>query len=323
MIAFAGITVGLILLIFGGTALVHGATKIAARLGIPSIVVGLTVVAFGTSMPELVVNVVGALHGETGLAFGNVVGSNVANLALVLGVAAMLRPLELHGGLVQREVPLLLLGTTVLSIFALDELFEGLPSVVTRSDALVLLLIFSIFIYITVMDVFRSPQKDALVTDMKSNPLIGAQAEGRFAWLFVVLGVLLLYGGGELTVKASVELARRLDLPMVQVGLFIVALGTSMPELVTSVIAAVRKEPDLAVGNLVGSNIFNALLVLPVSALVSPIAIPSKGVSDLFFSWALVSLLIPVFIIGKARLGRLPGSLMFLSYIVWIIYRIR
>ena len=159
----------------------------------PPIVVGLTVVAFGTSMPELVVNVVGALHGETGLAFGNVVGSNVANLALVLGVAAMLRPLELHGGLVQRELPLLLLGTTVLSIFALDELFEGLPSVVTRSDALVLLLIFSVFIYITVTDVLRSTQKDALVTDMKSNPLIDTQARRAVcvaicgAWSLVAL----------------------------------------------------------------------------------------------------------------------------------------
>ena len=141
-------------------------------------------------------------------------------------------------------------------------------------------------------------------------------------WLFVVFGVLLLYGGGELTVKASVELAQRLNLPMAQVGLFIVALGTSMPELVTSVIAAIRKEPDLAVGNLIGSNIFNALLVLPVSALVSPIAIPPGGLLDLAFSWALAALLIPVFILGKAKLGRVPGMLMLLSYILWIVFRI-
>jgi cation:H+ antiporter len=322
MIAFAGIVTGILLLIFGGTALVHGATKIAARLGISPIVVGLTVVAFGTSMPELVVNVVGALRGETGLAFGNVIGSNIANLALVLGVAAIIRPLMLHGDLVQREVPLLLFGTTVLSIFALDKLFEGSPGVVTRSDALVLLLIFSVFIYITVLDVLRSKQKDALVTDMRSNPLIEMQPEVRFAWLFVVAGILLLYGGGELTVGASVDLAQRLNLPMVEIGLFIVALGTSMPELVTTVVAAVRKEPDLAVGNVIGSNIFNALLVLPLSALVSHIAIPPGGLLDLAFSWALAALLIPVFILGKATLGRVSGSLILLSYIVWVVFRI-
>jgi cation:H+ antiporter len=317
MIAFAGIVTGILLLIFGGTALVHGATKIAARLGISPIVV-----AFGTSMPELVVNVVGALRGETGLAFGNVIGSNIANLALVLGVAAIIRPLMLHGDLVQREVPLLLFGTTVLSIFALDKLFEGSPGVVTRSDALVLLLIFSVFIYITVLDVLRSKQKDALVTDMRSNPLIEMQPEVRFAWLFVVAGILLLYGGGELTVGASVDLAQRLNLPMVEIGLFIVALGTSMPELVTTVVAAVRKEPDLAVGNVIGSNIFNALLVLPLSALVSHIAIPPGGLLDLAFSWALAALLIPVFILGKATLGRVSGSLILLSYIVWVVFRI-
>ena len=322
MIAFAGIVTGILLLIFGGTALVHGATKIAARLGISPIVVGLTVVAFGTSMPELVVNVVGALRGETGLAFGNVIGSNIANLALVLGVAAIIRPLMLHGDLVQREVPLLLFGTTVLSIFALDQFLEGSPGAVTRSDALVLLLIFSVFIYITVMDVLRSRQKDALVTDMKSNPLIDMKPEVRFAWLFLVAGILLLYGGGELTVGASVDLAQRLNLPMVEIGLFIVALGTSMPELVTTVVAAVRKEPDLAVGNVIGSNIFNALLVLPLSALVSHIAIPPGGLLDLAFSWALAALLIPVFILGKATLGRVSGSLILLSYIVWVVFRI-
>jgi cation:H+ antiporter len=322
MIAFAGIVTGILLLIFGGTALVHGATKIAARLGISPIVVGLTVVAFGTSMPELVVNVVGALHGETGLAFGNVIGSNIANLALVLGVAAIIRPLLLNGNLVQREVPLLLSGTTVLSIFALDQILEGSPGVVIRSDALVLLLIFAGFIYITVMDVLRSKQKDALVTDMRSNPLVDMQPEVGFAWLFVVFGILFLYGGGELTVGASVKLAQRFNLPMAEIGLIIVALGTSMPELVTSVVAAIRQEPDLAVGNVIGSNIFNALLVLPVSALVRPIVTPPGGLLDLAFSWALAAMLIPVFILGKAKLGRIPGLLLLLSYIAWVVFRI-
>ena len=138
----------------------------------------------------------------------------------------------------------------------------------------------------------------------------------------MLAGVALLYGGGEITVQSSVELASRFNIPMAQVGLFIVAVGTSMPELVTSVIAAVRKESDLAVGNLVGSNIFNALLVLPASGLVGVIAIPEGGLIDLAFSWILAVLLIPVFILGKARLGRMTGAILLLSYCGWVVLRV-
>lgn len=322
MIAFAGIILGIALLIAGGTALVHGASQAAAKMGVSPLIVGLTIVAFGTSVPELFVNVLGAARGETGLAFGNIVGSNIANLALVLGVAALIRPLELHGDLVQREVPLLLLGTTILTVLALDRLFEGQPNRISRADALVLLLIFSVFIYVTTLDIIRGRKKDALVADIKSNPMVVTRPVAGYDWVFVLAGVTLLYAGGELTVWSSVNLAGILGIPMAQVGLFIVAVGTSAPELVTSVIAAGRKESDLAVGNVVGSNIFNALMVLPASAMVHSIDIPPRGVIDLAFSLALAAMLIPVFIFGKARLGRPVGAVVLLAYLSWVLFRL-
>lgn len=322
MLAFAGIVLGILLLVAGGTLLVRGASQLAARFGVSSMVIGLTLVAFGTSMPELVVNVVSAFRGQTDLAFGNIVGSNVANLALVMGAAALFRPLVLNSGLVQREVPLLLLGTTVLAVLALDGLLEGLPPRIGRADALVLLLIFSVFIYATILDILRSKRADALVREIEDSPLVVSHPRKRFAFLSVAGGVLLLYAGGELTVRSSVELSALLKLPMAQVGLFIVAVGTSMPELVTSVIAAIRKESDLAIGNLIGSNIFNALLVLPVTSLVSAIEIPPGGVTDLVFSWLLAAFLIPIFVVSKASFGRVAGIVVLAAYLLWILYRV-
>lgn len=321
MIEFAGIAFGLLLLVAGGAALVHGASQLASRLGVSPLVVGLTVVAFGTSMPELIVNVVGAFRGETGLAFGNIVGSNIANLALVLGITALVRPLTLHGDLVQREVPLLLLGTTVLVVLALDGYFEGDVALISRADSIVLLLIFSVFIYITVLDVLRVRRKDVIVAEIERNPLVITRPISRYSTLYMLGGVVLLYGGGELTIASGVGLATRFGIPASAVGLYIVAIGTSMPELVSSVIAAARKEADLAVGNLVGSNIFNALLVLPATALISEIEIPARGMRDLSFSWLLALVLVPVFFLGKARLGRLTGALFLLAYILWAVFR--
>jgi cation:H+ antiporter len=322
MIAFAGIVVGILLLICGGTALVHGASQAAARFGVPPLVVGLTIVAFGTSMPELVVNLVGAYQGYTGLVFGNIVGSNIANLALVLGVAAFVHPLVLHGDLVRREVPLLLLGTTVLTVLALDGYFEGQPARIGAADSIVMLLIFSVFIYVTIVDVLRVRKRDPIVQDIHSSPLVITRPVSRFPAFYILLGAALLYAGGEVTVRSSVDLAGLLGLSIAQVGLFVVAIGTSMPELVTSVIAAARKESDLAVGNVVGSNIVNAMLVLSATGLVADISIPDRGVLDLAFSWLLALALVPLFFIGKARIGRVAGGVLVLSYLTWAAVRL-
>jgi len=322
MLTIGAILLGIVLLIGGGTALVHGSSQVATRLGVSPMVVGLTIVAFGTSMPELVVNVIGVSRGATELAFGNVVGSNVANLALVLGAAALLRPIDIQGQLVQRELPLLLLGTAVLTVISMDPFFEGSVAKISRSDAIVLLLIFGIFLYITTLDFVRSQGSDPLLANIEANPLVQTESAGRFSVVFILAGVALLYLGGEMTVRHSVILAERLDVSGAIIGLFIVALGTSAPELVTSVIAAARRESDLALGNIVGSNLFNTLLVLPTSALLQPVVIPRGGLADLGVSLVFAFSLIPIFILGKARLGRGVGIAFLLLYAAWAALRV-
>jgi cation:H+ antiporter len=322
MTAFIGIVAGIALLIAGGAMLVRGASEIADAFGVSPMVVGLTIVGFGTSSPELVVNILGALSGETGLAFGNVVGSNISNLALVLGAAALMRPIALQGDVVRREVPLLLLATTMMTVMALDSSLEGESSVIGRIDSVILMLMFCIFIYITVQDVRRLRQKDRLLTDINETPVLLMAEKGRLRWLLVIGGFVLLFFGGEMTVRNGVGLADQLGVSTTVVGLFVVAVGTSMPELATSMVAAARRESDLALGNIIGSNIFNSLVVLPVSGVLAYIPVPRGGVADLVVSWLLAALLIPVFVFAKASLGRAVGALLLCSYVVYAVVRV-
>lgn len=252
MLSFLGIVAGILLLIAGGTALVAGATKAAARFGISPMLVGLTIVGFGTSTPELVVNIVGSIRGETGLAFGNVIGSNISNLALVLGAAAFIRAIEIQGNVVRREVPLLLLITTIITVMALDGVLEQRPALISLSESVILLLLFGIFIYIAVQDLMLSRNDDPLLQDIREVPVLATAPKARYDWLLILLGFVLLFGGGEMTVRFSVAFAEYLGLSTAIIGLFVVAIGTSMPELVTSIIAAVRNESDLALGNILG-----------------------------------------------------------------------
>lgn len=323
MTAFLGIVVGLFLLIVGGGLLVMGASQLAARFGISPMIVGLTIVGFGTSAPELVVNIIGGLRGESALAFGNVIGSNISNLALVLGAAGILQSIEIHGSVIRREVPLLLLVTTIMTVMALDTVLESGTARIGISDAIVLLLLFTLFIYITVQDVFLSRKDDPLLTEIEENPLVVTEPVSRFLWAYIIAGFALLFVGGEMTVRSSVTFAVELGISTTLVGLFIVAIGTSLPELITSVIAAWRKESDLALGNILGSNFFNSLIVLPASALAGTVAIPKGGVQDLVVSWLFAAALIPIFLIGRARLGRTSGIMLLAAYAVYAVMRVR
>jgi cation:H+ antiporter len=322
MLAFIGLFTGIALLIGGGTLLVRGASEIATRLGVSPLIVGLVVVGFGTSAPELAINVFGALRGETGLAFGNVVGSNISNLALVLGAAALVAPITIQGQLVRREVPLLLLVTTIMTVMALDGSLQGLPAIISRSESLVLLSLFCIFIYINVLDFVDSRRSDKLIVDIERHQLIDSDPYSRYRWLFVIGGTALLFGGGEVTVRNGVALAGHLGVSATVVGLYVVAIGTSMPELITSIVAARRGESDLALGNVVGSNIFNSLMVLPASGLISQIPVPRGGIGDLALSLVLTGLLIPIFFLGEARLSRKTGAFLLLLYFGYASLRI-
>ncbi len=322
MLSFIGVVAGIAILIGGGTLLVRGASEIATRLGVSPLVVGLTVVGFGTSAPELVINVVGALRGETDIAFGNVVGSNISNLALVLGAAIMIAPIKIQGQLVRREVPLLLLATTVITVMALDLTLEGLPAMIGRSEGIVLVSLFCIFAYINVLDFVETRRSDQLIADIAHNPLIVKDPQSRFRWLFVIGGIGLLFVGGEMTVRNGVAIADSLGVSTAIIGLFLIAVGTSMPELVTSIVAATRGESDLALGNVVGSNIFNSLIVLPASSVIAQVLVPEGGIGDLLLSLFLTAILVPIFLYGDGRLGRKEGVFLLLLYFAYATTRI-
>ena len=321
MLSFAGVVLGVVLLIVGGGLLVRGASEIAAGFGISPMIIGLTIVGFGTSSPELVVNVVGALNGTTDIAFGNVIGSNISNLGLVLGSAALFSTIRIQGSLVRREIPLLLLATTMTMVMALDGPLEGNAAAIGRTDAVILMLIFFIFVYIIALDIIRIRNEDVLLDEIGIDPLTRAPTKSPFCWYFVIGGFVLLMVGGELTIRNGVELATQLGISQAVVGLFVVAVGTSMPELVTSIIAAMRKEADLALGNVIGSNLFNSLMVLPTSGAIAQLPVPEGGIGDLVVSWLLAAALIPLFFYGRAMLGRISGGAFLLVYFGYAIYR--
>ena len=311
---------GLILLLAGGAAMVRGASGIAEGYGVPPLVVGLTVVAFGTSAPELVVNVLGALEGQTELAFGNITGSNLANLGLVLGSAAIITPMSLQGKIIRRELPLLLLGTTVLLSMTMDPLLRGEIPFIDRSDGLIMLLLFGIFIYLTVTDFIRQDH-DPLVATFDGLDIVSHAAKGT-NWLLVGGGIVGLAIGGQLTIVHGSSLAESMGVPPVIIGMLVIAIGTSLPELITSIFAAMKGEADLCVGNVIGSNIFNGLFVLPISALVNPLMVPVGGGLDILVSLLFAVFLIPVFIFGKGIMNRQFGVLFVIGYIAYMAFRV-
>ena len=314
------LTLGLTLLLAGGFSMVRGASDLAESYGVPPLVVGLTVVAFGTSAPELVINIVGALEGQTALAFGNITGSNLANIGLVLGVAAVISPIALEGKIIRRELPLLLLATAVLFIMTLDHLLRTSAAILDRSDAIVTLLLFGIFIYITVVDFLRQEQ-DALVTNFDKLPH-ARHLEKRADWILIIAGMAGLTLGGHLTIDAGSDLAESMGLSPVIVGMLVVAIGTSLPELVTSIFAALKGNADLCVGNIIGSNIFNSMFVLPISALIHPLAIPAGGSMDIFVSLVFSMILIPIFILGKTMMSRQIGVVFLVAYAGYMLARL-
>lgn len=294
--------------------MVRGASGLAEGYGVPPLVVGLTVVAFGTSAPELVVNVLGALEGESEIAFGNITGSNLANLGLVLGSAAIITPMSPQGEIIRRELPLFLLGTTVLLSMTLDPLLRGENSFIDRSDGLIMLLLFGIFIYLVVTDFMRQ-DNDALVATIEGLDIV-SHAEKRTNWLLVVGGAIGLAIGGQLTIVHGSNFAESLGVPPV------IAIGTSLPELITSIFAAMKGEADLCVGNVIGSNIFNGLFVLPISALVNPLLVPDGGELDILVSLIFAVFLIPIFIWGKGIMNRQVGILFVVAYIAYMTFRV-
>lgn len=294
MMSFLWLLLGFILLIKGADILVDGASSIARRFNVSDLVVGLTVVAFGTSMPELFVNIVASINGNTDIAVGNILGSNIANILLILGVSSIIYPLTVTKGTVWKEIPFSLLAALVLGILANDQFIDKKDvSSLTRIDGLVLLCFFILFLYYSFSIAGNIEGMERHVPSKKH--------ELTKSVLQVLTGFVGLIVGGKFVVDGAVRLALNFGLSQSLVGLTVVAVGTSLPELATSAVAAYKRNVEIAVGNVVGSNIFNIFFVLGASAIIKPL--PFKTRSNLDIGMVIfASLLMFVFMFtGKKR----------------------
>ena len=313
---------GLALLLFGGEWLVKGAAGLARTLGVSSLLIGLTVVSFGTSAPELAVNVDAAIREQTDLSFGNIIGSNIANIGLILAIGALIRPLEVVGTMVPREIPMMLLATMAVVIMGLDTLTKGAPGdAYDRGDGLLLLLLFCIFLYNAAKDALRQ-RRESFVRRAEEDEAPEKRSTVVFHVVLTVVGAVALTAGAELTVTHAGKIAAQFGVPQVIVGLTIVAFGTSLPELVATVIAARRGESAIAVGNVVGSNIFNLLFVKGVTAVIADIRVPEGGYIDLAVMSALSAMML-WFSVGRVRrIVRLEGLVLLIFYFTYIGFRV-
>src|SRR3989344_4753648 len=314
--ALLGFLLGLPLLLKGADLLVDGGSSLAKRLGVSSLVIGLTVVAFGTSMPELLTNIFASLSGATDIAIGNVVGSNIANILLVLGVAAVIFPLSVTKGTVWKEIPFALLAVVVLAFMANDMLLEGkLASEIGFIDGWVLLAFFGVF-FAYVLAISKNGNGHAEQNGVKQMGI-------KKSLLYCVVGIAGLAVGGKFVVDGAIAFAAMFSVSQALIGLTIVAVGTSLPELLTSVVAARKKNSDIAVGNVVGSNIFNVFWILGISAIIKPL--PFSPVLNVDIAMVLLAtfLLFIVMFIGKRHtLEKWQGAAFLVLYGLYIGYLI-
>jgi len=313
---------GLTLLLGGGNFLVTSASAMARNLGVSPLVIGLTVVAFGTSAPELSINLLGALQGNGGISFGNIIGSNIANIGLVLGLTALIRPLTIESLIISREIPMMILISIITLIVGSDVFLRSAPDSFDRSDGLVLLMFFSVFMYYTIGDVLKK-RRDSLKEEAEEFSGGRGLRDTVLNLVMFVGGLTGLLLGGKLSVDAAVGIAEALEIPQVVIGLTIVAIGTSLPELVTSLVATFQGKTDIAVGNVVGSNIFNLLLVNGVCSSITPIAVPlNGGFYDIFMMIILAVFLLPMSITHKKKIVRWEGAVLLAMYLGYNIWRI-
>lgn len=319
--SFVLFVIGLGLLLGGGDSLVRGAASIGRSLGIPPLAIGLTVVAFGTSAPELVVATTGSIKGYGGVAFGNTVGASIVNLSMILGLTAMFRPLEVNPTVITRELPMLLLAMIAALIMANDEWLGIGPNRLDRDDGLILMLLFCVFLYYTVMSLRQAP-RDQFIQEAR---LVGWRVRAKAITMqvgLVMLGLVGLGFGGNLLVSAAVEIAGQLGMTPAAIALTIVSIGTTMPELLTSLIAARKGQTDLAVGNVVGSNIFNILLVLGVASTLAPFDVPDRGPFSLLIASVLTMVLMVLIFTRASRITRTEGAILLLlfgAYMYWVV----
>lgn len=301
---------GFFLLIKGADFLVDGCVSVAKMLRVPSLIIGLTIVAFGTSCPELSVSVTASMSNQNAMAYANVVGSNIFNLLVVVGVSAIVAPFAVKPSMVKIEMPISLALAVLLVLFTAG-VFRGASAAVGQAEGVILIILFIIFVIYMVISALRN-RTEAEEEEAKKRPWWMALA-------FIAGGLAAIVWGGNLVVKSASTIAAAFGMSENLIGLTIVALGTSLPELVTSVVAAKKGESDLALGNAVGSNIFNILMVLGVAAAISPVAVELEAVIDTIFLIAATAAVL-VMACQKKHISRTEGLVMVLMYAAYMIY---
>ncbi len=304
---------GLAVLTLGADWLVKGSSNFALSVGVKPLVIGLTLVAFGTSTPELVVSVKGAVDGNAGISLGNVIGSNICNIGLILGLCAMIKPLDVSADMFRRDIPMMLLASVLLAVLP----FIGGPTVVgdsvgyelSRWKAGVFLFVFVVSLWLT----FRNSGG----ANIEIKPEEETSKRHVFNLGLALLGLVGLIAGGYFFVEGAVTLAQKLGIPSLVIGLTIVAVGTSLPEFATSLIASLRGQADISVGNIVGSNIFNILFILGVAGLIAPMPIEAKVLQLDIPVMIAMALLLPLLSWKSRQLGRLGGAAMLTFYVAY------
>ena len=307
MLSFIMLVFGFVLLVWGADKFVAGASALARRLGVSPLLVGLTIVAFGTSAPELAVSLTAALQGANEIAVGNVVGSNIFNLLVVAGLSAVVCPLVMDRTLLRRDWPISLGAAVLLLVFIAPDL------TISRIEGVILLVVFALVLATQIRAALKNRDTLESEEDEITMPpvMIGVN---------IVLGLACIIIGGQLAVNGATGIARMFGLSETLIGLTIVAIGTSLPELVTSLVAARKGQNEIAMGNVIGSNIFNVLLILGVSATITPIPVQATSIID---ALVLIGISIVFYLPARrGKLGRAPGAIMALTYVVYTVYLI-
>lgn len=308
---------GLILILWGADALTDGASAIAKKLNISDLVIGLTIVSFGTSAPEFVISLISSLKGSSDIAIGNIVGSNISNTLLIVGLTATIFPLAVQKSTIKTEIPLSLLAGIVLFFMGSDILLkDGTSNIIGRGDGLILLCFFAIFMGYS-LNLAKNNKNEETETPSKSMKTIKAI-------ILLILGLCALIFGGQFFVDGASNIARSLGVSESVIGLTLVAIGTSLPELATSVVAAFKKSHDMAIGNIVGSNIFNIFAILGISASINPMQ--TTGITTFDYGMLILSgvlLFIFALFFGKRKITRIEGILLLIVYIGYMIYLVK
>jgi cation:H+ antiporter len=301
---------GLALLIKGADWMVNGASALARKYNISDLAIGLTVVAFGTSAPEMVVNVYASLQGHHEIVFGNVIGSNNFNLFVILGISGIITPIAVQSSTVWKEIPISL-GIVVVLFVLTNELIIPGTNILSRLDGLILLVLFAGFLYYVYSQLKSDPQTEGHSVVSYSQLKI---------WVLIIVGLAGLVAGGQLVVTNAVKMAQMMGVSEKMIALTIVSAGTSLPELATSVVAAVKKNNDIAVGNIVGSNIFNLLLILPMSSFAKPILYDLKFNTDMYLlAGGTLFVFVAMFTGGKKKLDRWEAALLLACFIAYTV----